>query len=185
MLALVLVLLLGTRDHQVDNQAAWEPQQCMNVSHRGAKVENLSLCVYILHTPYSLVQHRQGRRPETHTCRRERGGSVSDAGRWKIIIHAGSESQLSQKSCSVLLIRTETPPFQGRESQSRRCNTEISGLEKLALGRGMSSFNFMLLMTVTGEGTRCKQMLNILNSRRDTVSGHGQPPMQDLSARQE
>lgn len=133
--------------------------------------------LHVLHTPYSLVQHRQGRRPETHTCRRERGGSVSDAGRWETITHTGSESQLSQKSCSALPICTEKSPFQGRESQSRRCNPEISGLEKLAPGRGMSSFNFMLLMTVTGEGTRCKQMLNILNSRRGTVSGHGQPPM--------
>lgn len=96
---------------------------------------------------------------------------MSDAGGWKITIHAGSESQLSQKSCSAIPIHTETSPFQGRESQSRRCNPEINGLEKLAPGRGMSSFNFMLLMTVTGEGTQCKQMLNILNS------GHGQPPM--------
>lgn len=102
---------------------------------------------------------------------------MSDAGLWKIINHAGWDSQLSQKSCPRAPNLHREVPFQGRESQSGSCITEISGFEKLAPGQGMSSFNFMLLMTRTGEGTRCKQMLSILNSRRDTVSGHGHPPM--------
>lgn len=99
---------------------------------------------------------------------------MSDAGLWKIINDARSNSQLSQKLCFALLICTEKSPS---KEEKAKADAVISGFEKLASGQGVSSFNFMLLMTVTGEGTRCKQMLNILSSRRDTVSGHGQPPM--------
>lgn len=107
-LVLVLLLFLSTRNHPVDNQAAWELQQCMNASHRGAKVENLSLRVYILHTPYNVVQHLHGRHTETHSCREERG-SVSDAGLWKIISFPRNRALRSQSAQRNPLPRKRKP----------------------------------------------------------------------------